>query len=77
MDNQKNESFGFQPISKLDLKRKGTKVLVTNNLDSRDAYGQRSHIWIVDMVFYKDGEYYAYTERNTKIYSITHFCELP
>lgn len=32
------------------------KLLVTNNLEARDAYGFASHVWLVDMVHF-------YTER--------------
>lgn len=70
-------AIGFQPIKNLNLKRKNSKVIVTNNLTAADANGQMSHIWIVGLVQKSKGEYIAFTDGDTKIHNITHFCELP
>ena len=69
---------GFQSINKLNLKRKKSKVIVTNNINARDANGQMSHIWIVSSVQKtSDNEFIAFTDGDRRISSITHFCELP
>jgi hypothetical protein len=68
---------GFRPIEELDLNRAGKRVIVTNNINSRDKYGQRQFIWIVEMVHYSDGEYTAFAIGDRRIRNITHFCELP
>ncbi len=55
------------------------KVLVTNNLDARDAFGQMSHVWVVNIVSQDDeakGKFCAF-DWNTKLWGLTHYAEIP
>lgn len=50
------------------------KILVTNNLPARGAYGFMSHVWLVNMVHHdsRDGSWVAY-EGDTKLWGLTHW----
>lgn len=53
-------------------------VLVTNNIEARDAVGTMSHVWFVRMVHKQgDGTFLAFSESDVKIHGLTHYCELP
>lgn len=59
----------------------GLNVLVTNNLDARDAHGQMSHLWL-GMVHKprrkNDPEgYIAFRDLYNKVYNLTHWCWPP
>ena len=54
-------------------------LLVTNNIDARDAYGQPSHVWIVHLLQEMErepGRYCAYSEEWAKVEGITHWMYL-
>lgn len=57
------------------------KVLVTNNLDSRDANGQMSHVWIASIVQIDDSAdkagFICFTDHWQKIWGLTHYAEIP
>lgn len=54
------------------------KVLVTNNLEARDAHGQMSHVWVASLVQEDDGnDYITFTDSAQKIWGLTHYAELP
>jgi hypothetical protein len=57
------------------------RVLVTNNITARDAYGKMSHVWIgfilaADNPNY-EGEWVTYGDDDRKITNLTHYCEIP
>lgn len=65
----------WQPI---DTAPDDQKVLVTNNLEARDAHGRMSHVWLVDLVQTgSDGERTAFTEDLVRIHRLTHWHPLP
>lgn len=50
------------------------RLLVTNNVTARDAFGHHSHIWLTSMVHkQKDGSYSAFDEHDMKLHGITHW----
>jgi hypothetical protein len=53
-------------------------IIVSNNFEARNAYGFMSHVWCVDLIQYDEKEklYIAYTEKSSKVYGITHYCEI-
>lgn len=57
------------------------RVLVTNNIKARDAYGGMSHIWIVFPILSSEPEKYgkwtAFDEGDHRICNITHWMPLP
>ena len=55
------------------------KVLVTNNLDARDARGQMSHVWVASLVQIDDSgkEFITFTDHWQKIWGLSHYAELP
>jgi len=53
------------------------KVLVTNNINSRDSYGQMSHVWCVNMVHEDGGDFCAFAQDNRKIWGLKYYCEIP
>ena len=53
------------------------KVLVTNNINARDAYGQMSHVWVAGLVQRDDGEFICFLDGFQKIWGLTHYAELP
>lgn len=63
----------WKPI-KREIKR---KVLVTNNVDARDAHGRMSHVWVVGLV-QKDGrEFIAFDDHMQRLWGLSHYAELP
>lgn len=65
----------WKPITE-EIKR---KVLVTNNLESRDAFGQMSHVWIALSVHEdskRPGKFCAF-EHYTRVWDLTHYAEIP
>jgi hypothetical protein len=66
----------WKPISG-EMKR---KVLVTNNLEGRDAFGQMSHVWRVIMVHEHEGPegpFMAFDDADRRIWGLTHYAEIP
>lgn len=57
------------------------RVLVTNNLNARDAQGQMSHVWIGTIIKSAEpkiyGKFVTFDEADRKILDITHYCEIP
>lgn len=53
------------------------KVLVTNNRKAKDAFGQMSHVWLVERVY--AGRKYGFSGYNggNLITAITHYSEIP
>lgn len=52
----------------------GRKLLVTNNLEARDAYGEMSHLWLVNLLQHDDElGFLAYTDGDTRIENLTHW----
>ena len=65
----------WKPITE-EIRR---KVLVTNNIDARDAHGQMSHVWIVILV-QKDEQrgFVAMDDSGWRmIESLSHYAEIP
>lgn len=65
--------------------------LVTNNLNARNAYGHRSHVWLVSMIhehkpgdktihdgdaFEEYGRFCAFTEFDCRLRGLTHWASL-
>ena len=57
------------------------RVMVTNNLNARDADGGMSHVWIGFIIKSaepkKYGKFVTFDEADRKICDITHYCEIP
>lgn len=55
------------------------KVLVTNNLNARDAHGQMSHVWVASLVQIDDSgkEFITFTDHWQKIWGLSHYAEIP
>lgn len=55
------------------------KVLVTNNINARDANGQMSHVWIASLVQMDDNGGFTAMGAGSRrfIENLTHFAELP
>jgi len=60
------------------------KLLVTNNIEARNALDEKSHIWLVDMVHECDGvmlerygRFMAYDQSDRVIHDLTHFAYNP
>lgn len=50
------------------------RLLVTNNVNARDAIGHASHLWLVHMVHkYADGTFGAFTDHDLKLHGLTHW----
>jgi len=67
----------WHDIKKKKVPEKKSKILVTNNIKSRDAHGQMSHIWLVVGVHKEGNEYFAFDGSFTKIHNVTHWTEIP
>lgn len=68
----------WRPIAEADKLR---KMLVTNNIDSRDAFGQMSHVWIANIIESgepeKYGKWVCFDEADRMVWNLTHCCEIP
>lgn len=58
--------------------RENEHVLVTNNIESRNAYGRMSHLWLTSFVMKvsdpgQKPEYITFNERDQRIHSLTHW----
>jgi hypothetical protein len=57
------------------------RVLVTNNINARDAEGQMSHVWIGYIIKSSEpdiyGRFTTFNECDIRIHDITHYCEIP
>lgn len=57
------------------------RVLVTNNLNARDAHGGMSHVWIGNIIKSSEpkryGKFVTFDEGDARIHDITHYCEIP
>lgn len=54
------------------------KVLVTNNIGAKDAFGHMSHVWAVYMIHKEsDGIFTAFDEADRQIMGITHWFRIP
>ena len=65
----------WKPVTD-EIKR---KVLVTNNLDARDSFGQMSHIWVADGVW-RDSDHpgqFCTFDGMQKIWGVRHYAEIP
>lgn len=50
------------------------RLLVTNNINARDAFGHHCHIWLTYMVHLQsDGLYSAYSDSDQRIHNVTHW----
>jgi len=50
------------------------KLLVTNNLEGRDAFGEISHLWLVNNIYSgENGEYSAFDESMQRIHRIKYW----
>jgi len=66
--------MNWKPITE-PIKR---KVLVTNNLKARDAFGQMSHIWISILVQKEGDQFVSMDDAGwRKIESLSHYAEIP
>lgn len=68
---------GWKKITK-ELKR---RVLVTNNINARDAHGDMSHVWIGFVIRSSDpqkyGKFITFDSGDMRICDLTHYHELP
>lgn len=57
------------------------RVLVTNNINARDARGGMSHVWLGNIIKSSEpekyGKFVTFDEADRKILDITHYCEIP
>lgn len=57
------------------------RVLVTNNINARDAQGGMSHVWLGSIIKSSEpkiyGKFVTFDEADRKIFDITHYCEIP
>lgn len=57
------------------------QVLVTNNINARDAKGRMSHVWIAFIIKSaepdKYGKFTAFTDCDRRLIGLTHYCEIP
>ena len=77
------ENAASKWVSVSELKSLTGKMLVTNNIDARNASGEMSHLWLVNMIHKSSpqdkeiyGEYFAFDESDRRIGGITH-AQLP
>jgi hypothetical protein len=57
-------------------------VLVTNNIEARDAKGNMSHVWVVTIVVKSAepdmyGKFTAFDGAYRRLPDLTHYCEIP
>lgn len=67
----------WEPIDPLNIPT--GRVLVTNNLEARDANGVMSHVWIGHVVrsSHTGGEFVTFDEGDRVIYGLTHWAPIP
>lgn len=57
------------------------RVLVTNNINARDAHGGMSHVWIGNIIKSdkpkERGKFVTFDDGDMMILDITHYCEIP
>ena len=57
------------------------QVLVTNNLNARDAHGQMSHVWIGHIIKSSEpklyGKFVTFDNSDRLIHDLSHYCEIP
>ena len=57
------------------------RVLVTNNINARDAKGQMSHVWIGIIIKSSTpdryGKFMTFADGEMPICDLTHYCEIP
>lgn len=57
------------------------RVLVTNNINARDAKGRMSHVWIGIVIKSSEpdkyGKFTTFTDCDQRILDLTHYCEIP
>ena len=41
-------------------------VIVTNNINARDAFGNMSHVWLTDFIHYSEGQYSTFIDGGCK-----------
>ena len=70
--------FGiWQPIASAPRDEKSGKFLVTNNLHSRDAFGNMDHLWLVSRVHDEGWQVTAFDgDRWNKVQNLTHWMSL-
>jgi len=70
---------GWQPLDPDNLPKR--KMLLTNNLKARDAFGQMSHVWIGTPFKAdnpeRDGAIVTFDEDMVRVSNLTHAHELP
>lgn len=61
------------PVSE-GLPKSRSKILVTNNINARNAYGEMSHVWLVSMIHKEmDGSFSAFDDADRQIHDITYY----
>lgn len=74
------EAGGWVKCSERLPEEHSGKILVTNNLEARDAFGHMSHIWLVQMI-HDGGEefgWFAFDDYDNRApQNITHWMPLP
>lgn len=73
---QLEEACTWRAISTAPIGRMNGKLIVTNNLSARDAFGFMSHAWVVNMVHKEGGEFVAYHCNGDKIRFLSHWIPL-
>lgn len=72
-----SDNNGWKKITK-ELKQ---RVLVTNNINARDAHGGMSHVWIGNIIKSHEpdvyGKFVTFDEADCLIHNITHYREIP
>lgn len=57
------------------------RVLVTNNINARDAKGGMSHVWIALIIKSANpeqfGRFTGFDEADRRLVDLTHYCEIP
>ena len=66
----------WMPVESAPRNGESGKLLVTNNLYSRDAHGNMSHLWLVGTVHKEKGGFIAF-DHGIKVENLTHWCKPP
>jgi hypothetical protein len=76
--NDPTPDAGWRRITDADCNSK--RMLVTNNINGRDATGGMSHVWFTFILKPSDpshGPYTSFDDSNRRLCGLTHCCALP
>lgn len=71
-----NDDNGWVSVQDELPERKGPMLLVTNNIESRNAHGQYSHLWLTRMIHPQDAgrTFDAFSEPGgSKVFGVSHW----